>query len=124
MAILIGLQSSEEDIDIRENSIIALGDCVEFMDSILSRADVRDYATGLLLESLSHSNERIRVAALQRSCDYVKAIYEYLSAYVNALLAATSSAIASDDIELCLPAIEIWSTIATEFRERSTTNES
>lgn len=37
MAILIGLSAEEQDLDIRENSIVALGDCVEFMTDILAR---------------------------------------------------------------------------------------
>lgn len=37
MAILIGLAPEERDSDIKENSIIALGDCVEFMTEILGR---------------------------------------------------------------------------------------
>jgi hypothetical protein len=34
--ILIGLQEDEKDQDIKMNSIIALGDCVEFMKDIFS----------------------------------------------------------------------------------------
>lgn len=89
MAILIGLSAEEQDLDIRENSIVALGDCVEFMTDILGREQVRDYATHLLISALSHQSDRIKLTALQRSSDYVKAIYVYFSKYITAFFQAT-----------------------------------
>lgn len=118
MAILIGLSQEEQDLEIRTNSIIALGDCVEFMTGILEREPVRDYATGLLIAALQHPNENVRVIALQRSCDYVKAIYIHFGKYITAFLGATSASMLSNDEELCLPAMEIWNTLALEFKER------
>lgn len=118
MAILIGLSQEELDVEIRENSIVALGDCVEFMVDILNREEVRDYATGLVINAIQHSNESVRQTALQRTSDYVKAIYVHFSKYSAAMLQATADSIKSSDEELCLPAIEIWTTIASEFQER------
>lgn len=121
MAILIGLSNDESDLEIRENSIIALGDCVEFLQDIFSSEQVRDYASGLLIGCLTHPSEKIRLTALQRSCDYVKAIYPHFGKYVNALLQATSAAISSNDEDIAAPAMEVWSTLANEYIERSHT---
>lgn len=88
------------------------------MTDILGREQVRDYATGLLIDALQHKNENIRTTALQRTTDYVKAIYVHFGKYATAMLNATKFSIENDDVEISQPAIEIWTTIAQEYQER------
>ncbi|EAR88045.3 importin-beta amine-terminal domain protein (macronuclear) [Tetrahymena thermophila SB210] len=122
MAILIGLSPDEQDLEIRENSIIALGDCVEFMTDILEAEQVRDYTAQLLITALQHPDQKIKVAALQRSSDFVKAIYIYFTKYVSAFFSATQGSILHNDEDICIPAMEIWSTLANEYHERDEKN--
>ncbi|EGR29112.1 karyopherin beta 1, putative [Ichthyophthirius multifiliis] len=121
--ILIGLQEDEKDLEIKTNSIIALGDCVEFMKDIFSQKAVRDYSTSVLLQALQNKNEDIKKLALQRSSDYVKVLYEDFSEYIPAFLNATTLAINDPNEEMSCPAMEIWATIATEYHERREQNE-
>lgn len=75
-----------------------------------------------MISALQHPNEKIKLTALQRSSDFVKAIYVYFSKYIAAFFQATLSSILNDDEEICVPAMEIWSTLAIEHHEREEKN--
>lgn len=82
------------------------------MTEILEREQVRDYTINLLIQALKNPNEKIRITALQRSCDFVKPIYLHFGKYVHAFFEVTAALMDSNDEEMCVPAMEIWSTLA------------
>ncbi|EGR27486.1 importin beta, putative, partial [Ichthyophthirius multifiliis] len=122
-AILLGLSPEEQDVDIKTNSIIALGDAIEFMEELFQQKMVLEFSTQQLISCITNplDVETLKLA-LQRTTDYVKTLHKYIGQYIVNLYNATENFIAHEDPEIACPAIEIWTTIASEYLERRKQN--
>ena len=72
--------------------------------------------TNVLLENAVHENVQIKIAALQCMIDYSKQLYTYLNEYIQGILVATGPSIKQSDMNIAVPAMEIWTVIGNETK--------
>lgn len=117
--ILMGFKS-EADASMRATSLEALRDCLPAMKQVFAKPEVKNYIVAMLCELQKNADSPIalRQVGLQVLMEVCKHYYLALEENMPAIIAATVPLISTpSDESLCVSAIEVWSTIAEEYKD-------
>lgn len=117
MAICVGMDDNEPE-NIKQISIKAFHDSLGFLQPMLQNKDFRSYCIKLLLKRLVDNSPDVIVTAVQCMMDYVKIYYDTLEECLENIWLNISQYINAVP-EVAIPAIEVFTIIAQEDKERA-----
>ena len=113
--ILVGLQSTVPEI--RDTSIKALCDSMEFVRVLMGNPQVRQFTFTQLMNVREPTPEQIS-SILKTLAEFVRVNYPYLLEHLEQIFNITMPLIKNPkNSELCELAMVVWDTLATEYNE-------
>lgn len=122
-AVVAGMRPDETDMDLRIAATTALNNALEFAHTNFSNDQERNYLMQMVCHGTQASDPRVRRAAWECLVRIAGFYYSKLPAYMADIFALTQQAVRSDEEEVALQALELWSTVAEEEFERDNSND-
>ncbi|KRX01471.1 Armadillo-type fold [Pseudocohnilembus persalinus] len=122
MGILNGMKIDQQDEGIKSASLVALRNSIGYLEIYLNKQDVRDFVLKQILDCSTHQNDDIKKEAIMALIEFCKFQYSSLGNYIQNIFNITSNHIQSKNQEISTLAIEIYSSIATEYNDRQDRN--
>ncbi|KNC87878.1 hypothetical protein SARC_00012 [Sphaeroforma arctica JP610] len=118
-AIVNGMRKDEPSMDVRLAATRAMLNSVDFVKTNMSNEAERNYIMQVVCETTqTPGNVQLRVRAMECLNRIVQLYYEFMKVYMQeALFQLTLQAMREDEDEVCLQAIEFWSTVCDEEME-------
>ncbi|WJX48159.1 Importin subunit beta-1 [Trifolium repens] len=113
-AVVQGMNSTEENNDVRLAAIQALYNALGFAQANFSNDMERDYIMRIVCEATLSPEIKIRRAALECLVAISSTYYEKLAQYIQDIFTITAKAVKEDEEPVALQAIEFWSSICDE----------
>lgn len=113
-AVVQGMNSSEENNDVRLAAIQALYNALSFAQANFSNDMERDYIMRIVCEATLSPELKIRRAAFECLVAISSTYYEKLAQYMQDIFTITAKAVREDEEPVALQAIEFWSSICDE----------
>ncbi|CAI8619622.1 unnamed protein product [Vicia faba] len=113
-AVVQGMNSTEENNDVRLAAIQALYNALGFAQANFSNDMERDYIMRIVCEATLSPEIKIRRAAFECLVAISSTYYEKLAPYIQDIFAITAKAVKEDEEPVALQAIEFWSSICDE----------
>ncbi|KAK7318068.1 hypothetical protein RJT34_02766 [Clitoria ternatea] len=113
-AVVQGMNSTEENNDVRLAAIRALYNALGFAQANFSNDMERDYIMRIVCETTLSPELKIRRAAFECLVAISSTYYEKLAPYIQDIFNITAKAVRGDEEPVALQAIEFWSSICDE----------
>jgi importin subunit beta-1 len=113
-AVVQGMNSTEENNDVRLAAIQALYNALGFAQANFSNDMERDYIMRIVCEATLSPEIKIRRAAFECLVAISSTYYEKLAQYIQDIFTITAKAVKEDEEPVALQAIEFWSSICDE----------
>ncbi|XP_068471051.1 importin subunit beta-1-like isoform X1 [Phaseolus vulgaris] len=113
-AVVQGMNSTEENNDVRLAAIKALYNALGFAQANFSNDMERDYIMRIVCEATQSPELKIRRAAFECLVAISSTYYEKLAHYIQDIFNITAKAVKEDEEPVALQAIEFWSSICDE----------
>ncbi|XP_057415183.1 importin subunit beta-1-like [Lotus japonicus] len=113
-AVVQGMNSTEENNDVRLAAIRALYNALGFAQANFSNDMERDYIMRIVCETTLSPEPKIRRAAFECLVAISSTYYEKLAPYIQDIFNITAKAVREDEEPVALQAIEFWSSICDE----------
>jgi importin subunit beta-1 len=117
-AVVAGMRPEETDMELRMAATTALNNALEFARSNFSNDQERNYLMQMVCHGTQASDARVRRGAWECLVRIAEFYYSKLPAYMSDIFALSQQAVRSDEEEVALQALELWSTIAEEEYNR------
>ena len=123
-AVVQGARKEETDANVRFAAISALFDSLEFVRDNFEREGERNYIMQVVCEATQSEDKRIQISAFGCLVRIMQLYYDKMGFYMEkALYGLTIMGMKSDNAEVCLQAIEFWSTVCEEEVEITMENQ-
>ncbi|GAU11834.1 hypothetical protein TSUD_75850 [Trifolium subterraneum] len=113
-AVVQGMNSTEQNNDVRLAAIQALYNALGFAQANFSNDMERDYIMRIVCEATLSPEIKIRRAAFECLVAISSTYYEKLAQYIQDIFTITAKAVKEDEEPVALQAIEFWSSICDE----------
>ncbi|KAK7399076.1 hypothetical protein VNO78_10251 [Psophocarpus tetragonolobus] len=113
-AVVQGMNSTEENNDVRVAAIKALYNALGFAQANFSNDIERDFIMRIVCETTLSPELKIRRAAFECLVAISSTYYEKLAPYIHDIFTITAKAVKEDEEPVALQAIEFWSSICDE----------
>jgi importin subunit beta-1 len=113
-AVVQGMNSTEENNDVRLAAIQALYNALGVAQANFSNDMERDYIMRIVCEATLSPEIKIRRAAFECLVAISSTYYEKLAQYIQDIFTITAKAVKEDEEPVALQAIEFWSSICDE----------
>ncbi|CAD8098139.1 unnamed protein product [Paramecium primaurelia] len=116
MGICVGMDTNEQNVEIRITAIKALQDSLYFMNNLFTQQEIFTFVKNLILQNAMSNIQEIKLKSLQCLIDYVKQLFAFLPVFISDLY-QTTQVVFENQGEITIAAIEIWNTICAEIKE-------
>lgn len=116
-AVIQGMNSSEQNSDVRLAATRALFNALDFARTNFDNEMERNYIMKVICEAALANEIEIRKAAFECLVSIVSMYYEMLEPYMQKIFELTANAVKADEEAVALQALEFWSSICDEELE-------
>lgn len=118
-----GMAKDNQNNELRCISINALRDALYFLEDYMKDQKVRDFVLNLLVQNFQVQEIDIQKACYQCLIEYCKVQYDTLDYLIQGFFTICKDGFVSQTEDIVISAIEVWNTIAQEYKDRLDYNE-
>lgn len=112
--ICASLTQEETDFNVRSVAMQALVNSLKFYKANFENEEERRYIISLLIQNLNERDLNIQISCLRALCEISSLYYSYLAGHLSELIHVSYPFIENETGQICILAIELWSTLAEE----------
>mmetsp|Transcript_9907 Transcript_9907/g.9825 ORF Transcript_9907/g.9825 Transcript_9907/m.9825 type:complete len:338 (-) Transcript_9907:1543-2556(-) len=116
------ISSEENNQEVKLTALKALKNSLQFAKGIMQNNNEREYFLNLIFQACVFQNHQVKREGFSILCEIVRIYYDFISHQLQSIGNVTFEAIAKENQEIAVMALEVWYLIGETELERSEVN--